>query len=122
MARETKAERMARIAQEQAEREAALVAAYPANLMEMLERATNQRFFELQVQDSKFRLVDLNAPRDQVIELGIFFTPENQIALSELTWRVEVKEAELLEAQRRVEIRRAALSKLTVEEKEILGI
>lgn len=121
MARETKAERLAREAAERAVYEAEMAATYPARLMAMLERATRQNF-ELEVRDAKFVLSDRDDRRDRVVELTLEYSTENQEALHELDWRVDVKEQAALEAERKRNARANALNKLTKEERELLGL
>ena len=121
MARETRAEREARLALERAAHEAEMSASYPGRLMAMLERAVKVNY-ELTVKDSKFRLEDRDDRRDRVVELTLTYSAANQEALHELDWRVEMKEEAQREAERRAALRRNALSKLTAEEREELGL
>jgi antitoxin component of MazEF toxin-antitoxin module len=121
MARETKAERLAREAQERAAYEAVAAATYPARLMEMLERATKQNF-ELEVRDAKFVLSDRDDRRERTVELTLTYNTENQEALHELDWRVDMKEEAEREAERKRLAKQAALAKLTKEERELLGL
>jgi len=119
MARETAAERKARL--EQLAQETRLIeqATYPTRLMEALERACNARF-ELTVRDSRFRVVELN--EDFRVNLTLEYTPESNSALDELVIEVEYIEDREAEAYRREMVRRAALSKLSQEERELLGL
>ena len=121
MARETKAERVAREAQARLQQEAALAESYPNRLMAMLERAVNQNF-ELTVRDAKFVVEDRDARRDRTVELTLTYNRANQEALHELDWRVDAKEEAERKALYRVQVRNAALNKLSQEEREILGI
>lgn len=121
MARETKAQRLEREAAERAAYEAEMAATYPARLMAMLERATKVNF-ELAVRDAKFVLRDRDDHRDRVVELTPTHNAENQEALDELSWRVALKEEAELEAARKAAMRQAALSKLSKEERELLGL
>ena len=121
MARETKAERVAREALARAAAEANLAESYPDRLMAMLERAVNQNF-ELTVRNAKFVVEDRDARRDRTVELTLTFNQANQEALHELDWRVEAKEEAEREALRRVQVRNAALNKLSQEEREVLGV
>ena len=121
MARETKAERLAREAQERAAYEAELVATYPQRLMAMLERATEQNF-ELEVRDAKFVLTDRDDRSDRAVELTLTYSLDNHEALHELDWRVDLKEEREREAARRYAVKQAALAKLSKEEKELLGL
>ena len=125
MARETKAERVAREAAAFAAAEANLAAnlaeSYPNRLMAMLERAVNQNF-ELTVRDAKFVVEDRDARRDRTVELTLTYNRANQEALYELDSRVEAKEEAEREALYRVQVRNAALNKLSQEEREVLGV
>ena len=121
MARETKAQRLEREAAERAAYEAEQAATYPQRLMAMLERATNQNF-ELEVREGKFVLEDRDDRRDRAVELTLTYTRENQEALHELDWRVELKEEAAREAERRYQVRQGALAKLSQEERELLGL
>ena len=121
MARETKAQRLEREAAERAAYEAEMAATYPARLMAMLERATKVNF-ELEVRDGKFVLEDRDDRRDRVVELTLTYSTENQEALHELEWRVDMKEEAEREAERKRLAKQAALAKLTKEERELLGL
>ena len=121
MARETKAERLAREAAAFAAAEANLAESYPDRLMAMLERAVNQNF-ELTVRNAKFVVEDRDARRDSAVELTLAYNRANQEALYELDWRVEAKEEAEREALYRVQVRNAALNKLSQEEREVLGV
>lgn len=125
MTRETKAERLAREAKARAAEEQALKASYPERLMAMLERATNQNY-ELQVRNGAFVLIDPDArsgPYDLLpYELSLESDSASEGTLRELDWRLEAKEEAEREARRRVEVRKAALCKLSAEEKDVLGL
>jgi uncharacterized membrane protein len=126
MARETKIQRLAREDQERVAYEAELKATYPQRLMDMLERAQKVNF-ELTVKDGEFQLVDRDASRYSVMErdivsLTLTYDSQNEQAIQELDWRVERKEEAEREAQRRVLARNKALNKLTLEERELLGL
>jgi hypothetical protein len=121
MARETKAERLAREAAEKLVQQAALAATYPQRLMALLERATNANF-ELTVKDGEFLLNNRDAYRAEAVALTLTYSEANEDALQALDWRVEMKEEAEREAQRRVMVRNQALNKLSLEEREILGL
>jgi flagellar basal body-associated protein FliL len=121
MTRETKAERLAREAAEAAALAAVLTATYPQRLITMLERATKANF-ELEVRDAIFFLEDRDDSRDRTVALTLTYSKANEEALQELDWRVEMKEEAEREALRRATMRKAALSKLSLEEREILGL
>lgn len=122
MTHETRAERVAREAQARLQQEAALVESYPARLMAMLERAVKQNY-ELTVRDAMFCLEDRDDRHNSyVFGLTVVYRNENEDTLNELDWRLNNKEAAEREALRRIQVRNAALSKLSQEEREILGI
>jgi hypothetical protein len=121
MARETKAERLAREAEEKLVQQAAQAATYPQWLMATLERATKANF-ELTVKDGEFLLEDRDDRRDRTIALTLTYSEANEEALQSLDWRVELKEEAEREALRRVTVRNAALAKLSLEERELLGL
>ena len=121
MARETKAERLAREATESAVFEAEQAATYPERLMALLERATKANF-ELEVREAMFFLQDRDNRRNQTVALTLTYSKANEEALQGLDWRVELKEEAEREAQRRVMVRNQALNKLSLEEREILGL
>ncbi len=121
MARETKAERLAREAAEAAAFAAEQAATYPERLMAMLERATKANY-ELEVREAMFFLQDRDNRRNQTVALSLAYSKANEEALQELDWRVELKEEAEREALRRVNARNAALAKLSKEERELLGL
>ncbi len=121
MARETKAERLAREAAEKLAQQAAQAATYPQRLMALLERAQNANF-ELTVKEGEFLLVDRDARRGETVALTLTYNYEAEVSINELDWRVEMKEEAEREAQRRVLVRNQALNKLSLEEREILGL
>jgi hypothetical protein len=119
MARETKAERLAREAAEKLAQQAAQAATYPQRLMALLERAQNVNF-ELTVKDGEFLIKDIDKPYPMF--LSISPGNDNEAVMRDLETCVEVKEDQLAEAQRRVMVRNQALNKLSLEEREILGL
>jgi hypothetical protein len=121
MARETKAERLEREAAEKLVQQAAQAATYPQRLMALLERATNANF-ELTVKDGEFLLEDRDDRSAGWTVLTMIWGTENEGELQELDWRLEVKEEAEREALRRVMVRNQALNKLSIEEREILGL
>lgn len=126
MARETVAQRNARLAQEREERLEAERLAYPLRLMNLLERATNLSNFELTVRNGFFRVEDRNERYNSEYELAYSWSTDHQAVLENLTWKVESVEEELAEARRRVEVKKEAERKvrelLTDEERELLGL
>ena len=125
MARETVAQRNARLTQEREEKLAREVAEYPARLMAALTRATNA-YFELSVNDNKFLVRDRNKYEPQVHTLVYAHSPDSQFQLEELEFVLDQHEHELAEAKRVREVKENALRKvnefLTDEERELLGL
>jgi hypothetical protein len=121
MPRETKAQRLEREAAAAAVFAAEQAATYPQRLMVMLERATKANF-ELTVKDGEFLLNDRDDRSAGWVVLTMIWSTENEGELQELDWRVELKEEAEREAQRRVMVRNQALNKLSLEEREILGL
>ena len=125
MARETVAQRNARLAQELEARLAREVAEYPARLLAVLTRATNA-YFELSVVDNKFVVRDRNKYDPQDHTLAYAHSPNSQEQLEELEFVLDKHEYELAEARRVREVKENALRKvnemLTEEERELLGL
>ena len=120
MARKTKAEREAEAQAAREQQEAAAREAYPALLMNALERATNLSF-ELEVRNGTFRVTDRNSPMD-AWELTYSYTPDADSDLDMLRWELEQREAAEAEANRKWLAKQAALAKLSKEERELLGL
>ena len=126
MARETKAEREARLA---AEREARLVEernGYPARLMAVLERVNNQWDMELFVRDNLFVVRSRNDNYGNECLLSYNWNPTTQETIQELEWKLNSLEEAQAEAKRRSEVKREAQRKvqeiLSDEERELLGL
>jgi len=121
MARKTKAELTA---EREAERQAQLAVAratYLSRLMMVLERATKANF-ELEVRDGLFVLEDRDARRDGTYRLPAEWHNNADDYLNTLEFEVGYKEEALREAERKALVRTAALSKLSTEERELLGL
>lgn len=121
MARETKAQRLAREAAHRETMEATTAAEYLPRLMAALEKATQERF-DLSVKDGKFVVrVDLLLHRAAII-LAPTFSWDNFYDLETLEQTLgSIEDARLEEARLR-EIRRAAFLKLNEEERTALGL
>ena len=94
---------------------------YPTRLMAALERATTLNF-ELEVRNSQFNLRDRDAHRPETFVLTFTHDRVSQNALESLEYDLQDKEAAEAEATRRYELKKAALAKLTPEEKEVLNL
>jgi hypothetical protein len=122
MARKTKAELTAeREAAHQARYEVAK-ATYTQRMMAVLERAVKENF-ELEVRDGKFRVED----RDDRRFGGTFYLPPAwdemaDVDLFQLEVSVELKEEARAEREQKAQARAVALSKLSQEERELLGL
>lgn len=126
MARETKAERLAREAREREERMEAERSAYPLRLMNLLERVSNLSSFELTVKDGRFNVEDRNDRYRSDYFLSYAWSEGGQVALEDLTFTVERLEEERAEAERRYAVKKEAERKvrelLSEEERELLGL
>ena len=122
MARETKAERLAREAREREERLEAERSAYPLRLMNLLERVSAEPTLTLTVKDGFFNVEDRNDRYRSDYFLSYAWSEGGQVALEDLTYTVDRLEEERAEAERRYQVRQAALNKLSKEERELLGL
>ena len=104
-----------------ARQQEALTVTYPARLMAALERATSLNF-ELEVRNSRFEVRDRDAHRPETFVLTFTHDQDSQNALESLEYDLQDKEAAEAEATRRYELKKAALAKLTPEEKELLNL
>lgn len=114
---ELKAEQEAYLAQVRAEEEKA----YPQRLMALLERS-NKYNFELEVKEGLFVVRDRDSDWNEHYKLGIHYTEDYYSTLDSLEFSVQIKEEAEREAQRRYQLKQAALGKLTPEEREVLGL
>jgi len=122
MARETKAERLARFAVELQQVEAEQEATYPQRLMAMLARAQDANYELRANSDLTFTLYDRVDRHTYKYMLNLFYSTNSEESLNDLTWRVESKEKEAREAERQYQVKQAALKKLSEEERELLGL
>jgi hypothetical protein len=120
MARETKAERLAREALEQQEMLLQLEKEYPLRLMATLTRAYKNNF-EVVPKDTEFQLVDRDDLYSKFTVSHQFSLKDDQV-LDELAWTLDLKEERAREEQRKSDVRNAALSRLSDEEKMLLGL
>lgn len=121
MAKETKAQREARMAAERQAQLLAMAEAYPARLMALLERATKENF-ELTVKEGMLRVEDRDNRRADAYMLSYSFTKHADSTLDELEWDLKEKEEARREAERKANLRVTALNKLSNEEREALGL
>jgi hypothetical protein len=122
MARKTKAELAAEREAYEAARRAEQVAAYPAKLMAALEEATTKNNYELTVKNGMFSLRDRDANTDLTLSLTMSYTENSWNALESLEWDLEQYADERANRERRAALKSSALSKLSNEEREVLGL
>jgi hypothetical protein len=119
MARKTKAELAAEAQLREAERQAQEFAAYPALLMDALERATTLSY-DLTVKDAQFVVRDLNSRATWA--MTPLYTKDSQDTLESLVFEVELVEERRAEEEARYLAKQAALAKLTPEERKLLNL
>lgn len=119
-ARETKAQRREREAAEMAAYNAEMESTYHHRLMAILERATNANF-NITVKDGAFVLED-NDLSEALVTLPNVYSLDANSKLQDLEWVIRVKEDRKREAERKYQVRQAALGKLTKEERDVLGL
>ncbi len=122
MARETKAQREARLELVREGLLASARASYTERMMAVFERAAKENF-ELEVRDGKFRVED----RDDRRFSGTFYLPPvwdemADVDLFQLEMAVEFKEEARLEREQKANARAAALAKLNAFERDLLGL
>lgn len=122
MARETKAERLAREAREREERMEAARSMYPTNLMNLLERVSAEPTLTLTVKDGFFNVEDREDRYRKDYVLSYSYSPDANAVLDDLTYKVDELEEERARAERRYLAKQAALNKLSKEERELLGL
>jgi hypothetical protein len=117
----TKAEQLAEREALDAVRDAQEAAEYTNRLMRALDRATSRDFnMELTVVNLMFQVTD----RDELENSWIMTATWDRASweLSDLEEHLDRKAAAKVEAQRKANLRRDALAKLTAEEKELLNL
>jgi len=121
MAKMTKAEQLAEREALDAARDVQDAAEYTNRLMRALDRATSRDFnMELTVVNMMFQVTD----RDELEKSWIMTATWDRASweLSDLEEYLDRKAAAKVEAQRKANLRRDALNKLTAEEKELLNL
>jgi len=120
MPHETKEQRQAREAAEKAAREAQERQEYFPRVMKVLARATNL-YWDIQVPDEKkFVLLDTNRTEQYTFPVAYDAREEWRLEVAERA--VSAAEEAQAEARRKIEIRNQALSKLSQEERQALGL
>jgi len=134
MTRKTKAEKQAEQEATMAAFKAQEAAEYGPRLMRALEEATTKNGYDLTVHDGQFKLVDFNA--SYLVDYGndyqtytrktyLFnpsYTTESFMELEDLEYRLHRLEEERVESNRLYNLKQEALSKLTDEERQVLGL
>jgi hypothetical protein len=120
MARKTKAEIEAlRAAQEQLNRERDRNG-YPSRLMAALERS-HKFNYDLAVEDGLFSLYNRDDPFD-ILQFTVEYTDDSLYNLVTLEIDLTLKEKKLDAALQEQALKKAALAKLTKEERALLGL
>jgi hypothetical protein len=121
MARETKAQREARLELELQGRLAMARATYTERMMAVLERAVKENF-ELTVRSGKFVVEDRDERRASPYVVQPVWSETADMDLYSLEVSVELKEEARAESERLSALRRQAFLKLTEEEQNALGL
>lgn len=121
MARETKAQRLAREDAERQESLAVAKATYVERMMAVLRRASKQNF-ELEVSETMhFRVTDRDG-REDYFYVSPAWDESADMELEALEQSVEWKEEAAAESHRRFQVKQTALAKLSEEERQLLGL
>jgi hypothetical protein len=121
MARETKAQREARLEAERLALVAVAKATYTERMMALLARAVRENF-EMTVDANEFKLSDRDSRFRNEYWVAPVWAEVADVQLYELEMAVEDKEQARAEREQRANVRAAALAKLTAEEREELGL
>ena len=125
MARKTSAERRAAAAREQELSEQARIIQetdeYPHRMMALLDRASTIGF-NITVENQQFVVADPNNRYGVQYRFTLAYHLDNMITLDSMEYDISIKEDEIAEQRRISELKRVALSKLTGEERQALGI
>ncbi len=121
MARETKAQREARLEAERLALVAVAKATYTERMMALLARAVRENF-EMTVDANEFKLSDRDSRFRNEYWVAPVWAEVADVQLYELEMAVEDKEQERAEREQRANVRAVALAKLTAEERAELGL
>jgi hypothetical protein len=121
MAKETKAQRDARFDAEREARMEVAKATYTERMMAVFARATKMNF-DLDVKDAKFVVHDRDSNYREVYSVDPVWNVLADSDLYSLEMAVEFKEEVAAERERKANLRASALAKLTVEDREALGL
>jgi ribonucleotide reductase beta subunit family protein with ferritin-like domain len=123
--RETAAEREARYAEEVQADMARFEAEKPLRLLRVLARAqahglATNFYAGITVDDVMVRIKNLDA--DNPIHHDFYYSKLNNVVMSNIEYEIDELDEELKEKQRLAELKKVALSKLTKEEQQLLGL
>jgi hypothetical protein len=121
MARETKAQREARLEAERLAQVAVARATYTDRMMALLARAVRENF-EMTVDANEFKLSDRDSRFRNEYWVAPVWAEVADVQLYELEMAVEDKEQARAEREQRANVRAAALAKLSAEERAELGL
>jgi hypothetical protein len=121
MARETKAQREARLEAERLTQVAVAKATYTDRMMALLARAVRENF-EMTVDANEFKLSDRDSRFRNEYWVAPVWAEVADVQLYELEMAVEDKEQARAEREQRANVRAAALAKLSAEERAELGL
>jgi len=121
MARETKAQREARLEAELQARLSVAKATYVERMMAVLERAVRENF-ELGVKNAKFVVANRDERRVSPYVVQPAWSETADMDLYSLELSVELKEEARAKREHVSKLRASALAKLTAEERELLGL
>jgi hypothetical protein len=121
MARETKAQREARLEVERLALVAVAKATYTERMMALLARAVRENF-EMTVDANEFKLSDRDSRFRNEYWVPPVWAEVADVQLYELEMAVEDKEQARAEREQRANVRATALAKLTAEERAELGL
>jgi hypothetical protein len=121
MAKETKAQRDARLEAERLAQVEVAKSTYTDRMMAVFARATKMNF-DLDVKDAKFIVHDRDSNHREVYSVDPVWSELADSDLYSLEMAVEFKEEVAAERERKANLRATALAKLTAEERELLNL
>ena len=122
MARETNAQRDARLEAERLARVEVAKATYTERMMAVFHRAVKMNFEVAVKPNTHFALSDRDERRSTPFFVSPVWSELADSDLYSLEMAVEFKEEVVAERERKANLRATALAKLTKEEKELLGL
>lgn len=124
MARETKAQRLEREKEERAARLEQQREEYPTRVLEVLSRAVSLGLEIKSIDVVKRTYTVYDRDRDDTYEVFADFgsAGQSQWSLTNLNASLDWIVSEREEAERKYQVRQAALEKLSPEERELLGV